>query len=144
MSLVEALVDPARQQAVVADCERLVESEVANKRGVRGLAVKAGFKTVRRVRPGFIRQVIRVLLPEFAAAVDPFHAAALERGADVEADFRSRASDIADALLAVTDRRAARADNRVVLKAYRTLRGQAKGHVASAVPGLARIVVRHT
>ena len=46
-------------KATVIDgvCE-LVEREVAGKRGLTGVAVKAGFAVVTRVKPGFIREVV--------------------------------------------------------------------------------------
>ncbi|MEL6548399.1 MAG: hypothetical protein AAFQ82_27495 [Myxococcota bacterium] len=50
---------------------------------------------------------------------------------------------MANALLGVTDERAARADNQTLKKAYKKLRPKAVGHVESAVPGIARIIEKH-
>ena len=56
---------------------------------------------------------------------------------------RSRADEVAEGLLAVTDRRAQRARNKVLIKAYRKLRPLGKGHVAVAVPALGALLDRH-
>ena len=50
------------------------------------------------------------------------------------------ASRVADALLAITDKKAERSTNGVVKSAYGKLRGMAKSNVESAIPGLAKIV----
>ena len=47
-------------------------------------------------------------------------------------------SRVADALLGVTDRRAAKSSHRTLRKAYEKLRPIAKGHVEEAIPGIGR------
>ena len=142
MTLVEALKDPGRKAAVVEACARLVETEVDRKTGLVGVAVRTGFRTVRTLSPRFVPRAFEVLLPEFAPAIDPHYASARQSG-DVVAWFVAHAGEVADALLGVTDARAAKADQAVLLRVYRTLRGRAREHVIEAVPGLARIVVEH-
>ena len=51
---------------------------------------------------------------------------------------------IAEALLGITDDRAARAPGGVVKKSYEKLRPTAKKHVEEAVPGVARLIDKHT
>jgi hypothetical protein len=142
VTLVDALKDPVKRAAVVAACAKLVEEEVGRKSGLVGVAVRTGFKTVSSLTPRFVPRAFEVLLPEFAPAIDPLYAKARESG-DVRKWFGDHAGAVADALLAVTDARAARADHAVLVRVYRTLRGRARDHVIEAVPGLARIVVEH-
>lgn len=142
MSLVEVLRDPARRRAVVADGVRLIEEEVASKRGLSGAALKAGFKTVQKLKPGIVAHALDRLLPEFAPRVDPYYVQAAAQG-DVRAFFEARASEIADALLAVTDEKARTAQNAVMLKVYRGLRGHAHAHTVAAVPRLADLILKH-
>ena len=141
-TLTQVLTDPIRRGAVVKDAALLVESEVGSKRGMRGMALKGGYKSVKRIKPGIIEEALEMLLPQFAPAVDPYYARGRESG-NVESFFTSHADEIADALLGVTDRRAARATNRVMKKVYSSLRGQAKVHVVDAIPGLSRLVSKH-
>ena len=58
--------------------------------------------------------------------------------------FRDHANVVADDLLAVTDGLAERAQNRVLVKLYRSLRGQARDHVALSVPRIPELLARHT
>ncbi len=70
-TLTEALVSESRKGAVVDDCVLLIDAEVAGKGGLTGLAIKAGYRTVQGIKPGFVRQVVVYLLPEFAQALEP-------------------------------------------------------------------------
>lgn len=142
MTLVEVLRDPTRRTAVIQEGERLIEDEVARKSGLSGMAVKAAFSTVRSVRPGAVRHLLGMLLPAFAPAMDPLVTEARASGLGIEAFFSAQAGRVADTLLGVTDRKAEQADNAVLVKAYRALRGQARSHVMDAAPGLGRLVAR--
>ena len=141
-ALSEALADDTRRKAVVADCVQLIEDEVGRKRGLRGMALKTGYKTVKALRPGIIGHATNRLLPDFAPAIDPFYDKGIAAG-DLQRYFASNDDAIAEALLGVTDGHAQRATNRVMIRVYKTLRGAAKDHVKDAVPGLARVVAKH-
>jgi hypothetical protein len=142
MNLTEILVDPERKKQVVADCGRVLEAEVASKRGFRGAALKTGYRGFKRVRPGMVAAAFDRLLPAFAPAIDPFY----ERGrasGDVHRYFEAQAGPIADALLSVTDAKADRAANRLLVRIYRSLRGPARAYVMGAAPRISEIIVRH-
>lgn len=141
------LTDPARRRDVVRDAERLLDDEVSAKSGLTGLAIKGAFKVVKGMRPGMIPDVIDGLLDDFAARLDPFYQAQLtattpSRGL-VEA-FTARKSEIADALLGITDDRAKNTRHTTLKKAYEQLRPQGKKNVEEAIPGVARLVEKHT
>src|SRR5580693_6931137 len=59
-----------KKEQVVDDCCSLIDSEVKDKGGISGLAIKAGYGAVKGVKPGFVRTVVSDLLPEFASALD--------------------------------------------------------------------------
>ncbi|MEZ4319633.1 MAG: hypothetical protein R3F61_19110 [Myxococcota bacterium] len=141
-TLVAALADDSKKKAVIADSVVLIEQEVADKGGLRGAAIKTGFATVKKIKPGIMAAAVEQLLPAFAPAVDPFYARARESG-DVRGWFTGHADEIADALLAITDGKAERAQNRVMKKVYSSLRGQAKLHTAAAMPRLADLIQKH-
>ncbi len=142
-SLVEALKNEATKSAAVKDACALVDDEVEKKSGLSGMAIKAGYKTVKGFKPGFIEKAVGDMLPEFAVALDPFEKEARAKGQPIGAYFAANASRVADALLAITDGKAERSQNKVVKGAYGKLRGMAKANVESAVPGLAAIVEKH-
>jgi hypothetical protein len=141
-TLVDVLKDPTRVDAVVADGVKLIEEEVGSKGGLTGMALKAGYKTVKALKPGIIADALKHLLPDFAPAVDPHYATARAAG-DVRGYFTRNADRIADSLLAVTDAKGARAKNAVIKRAYDGLRPQAKKHTAEAMPRLADLVSKH-
>jgi hypothetical protein len=69
-SLTEILNSETKKNQVVDDCCTVIDQEVADKGGLSGIAIKAGFAAVKGVKPGFVRHVVFDLLPEFAAALD--------------------------------------------------------------------------
>lgn len=142
--LADVLNSPEKKATVVKDCLALIDAEVADKGGLSGMAVKTGYKAVKGVKPGFVENVVRDLLPEFAAAVDPVYQEAKAQDRPVGAHFSAEKSRVADSLLAITDGKAERSKNRVVKKTYATLRGTAKRHVEAAVPRLGGLIERHT
>ena len=142
-SLTDALSDPNRVETVVTDCLVLLEEEVATKKGISGLGIKAGFKAVKSAKPGFLAAVIHHLLPEFTAALDPVYQEALAKGIGITPYFEQNAGRVADDLLTITDRKAEASGNRLLQGAYNKLRGIAKKHVEQAVPRLARLIEKH-
>ena len=143
--LVEALSSPANKAAVVADCVRIIDEEVADKGGISGLAVKAVYKTVKGLRADFIQRAVEGLLPEFAQKLEPFWEQK-QKDAPNEATERwlkARSSQVADALLEVTDARAKRSDKGVVRSAYEKLRPTGKKNVEEAMPRIARLIDKH-
>jgi len=144
MSLRDALTDDARRPAIVEDCCTLIDEEVKSKSGLGGMTIKAGYKTVKGVKPGFVRKVVEGLLPEFAEALEPIHAEATAKNAGVKAHMVAEKARVADALLAVTDARAEKTKYKLVKSTYKKLRGSAKKNVEAAVPRLGDLVERYS
>lgn len=142
--LSDVLTNDENRVQVVDDCLRLIDAEVADKRGLSGMVVKAGYKAVKGIRPGFLRKVVHDLLPEFADAVEPTYLEAHAKKRPVSVYFVEHGDRVADALLAVTDGRAQRTKSGVVKATYERLRGTAKKNVEAAVPRLGELVERHT
>lgn len=144
MSLETILTDPARRPAVVADLNELVGQEVKDKGGMSGAAVKLGYQTVSKIRPGVVPAAVDRMLPQFAGALQPFYADyQAAPGAGFGAYLVSRESEAADALLAVTDRRAEGSSSEALKKAYAKLRPNAQKNVAEALPRLGSLIEKH-
>ncbi|MCA9531663.1 MAG: hypothetical protein KC543_16150 [Myxococcales bacterium] len=142
-TLLEALQDDARRAAAIDDCVALIDGEVARKSGLGGAALKMGYKAVQGVRPGFVRHVVEALLPDFADALEPLHEQAVAAGKPLDTYFDNHRGEVSEALLSVTDAKAAESSNSVVKGAYKRLRGGAKKHVEEAAPGLGALLERH-
>jgi hypothetical protein len=142
-SLSDVLNDPAKKPAIVDDCVVLIDSEVADKSGLSGLAIKAGYGAVKGIKPGFIKQAVTDLLPEFANALEPIWKEARDKSKPIGGYFVDNQSRVADALLAITDEKAKRSKSSVVRGTYERLRGTAKKNVEQAVPRLGKLIEKH-
>lgn len=140
-SLKDVLLDESKKTDVVDACCKLIDDEVADKGGISGLAIKAGYGVVKGVKPGFVKKVVTDLLPEFATALEPTYQQAKADGKPVGSFFEAQRSQVADALLAITDAKAAKASG-AVKSTYDKLRGTAKKNVEAAVPRLGALVQR--
>ena len=142
-TLSEILLVPGTRPTVIADCVRLIEEEVDSKGGLTGLAVKAAFALVKAVKPGFVSEAVDHMLDDFVKRLEPFWADAQARNEPVGALMSARAGQVADALLAISDERAARAKNQGLRKAYDKLRPTGKKHVEAAVPRIGRLIAKY-
>ena len=142
-TLKEILLVPGNRPKVVADCTTVVQEEVDSKGGLSGLAIKAAYAVVKAVKPGFISEALDHMLDDFVARLEPFWADAQAKNEPVGALMNARAGEVADALLAISDERAARAKNQGAKKAYEKLRPTGKKHVEAAVPRLGRLIAKH-
>src|SRR3954470_4739893 len=142
-SLREQLGSGDKRSAVIVDACQVLDAEVADKSGLSGLAIKGAYKVVQGVRPGFIRDAVDHLLNDFLSAVDPVYQEAAAKKQKAGSYLEQNSSRVADALLAVTDQRAERADSKVVKSAYQKLRPMAKKQVEGATPRLSKLVEKH-
>lgn len=141
------LADRSKRPAILSDCERLIQDEVDSKGGLSGMGIKAAYKIVCAVKPGIIRESMDGLLDDFVKRLEPFYAQHRDmNGGDPKqfGDFLAkRPSEVADALLGITDDRARRAKNTTLKGAYDKLRPQAKKHVEEAIPRVGRTLGAH-
>jgi len=142
-SLVDVLTDVSKKADVVRDCLEIIDREVDDKGGLSGLAIKAGYKAVSGIKPGFIKNVVTDLLPEFAKAIEPVYTEGKTAGKPTVAHLETNAGRVADALLAITDGKAQRSKSGVVKGTYERLRPTAKKNVEQSIPRLARLVEKY-
>ena len=145
--LQDILLDSTKRPQVVADCAQLVDEEVAGKGGLSGLAVKGGYAIVKKIKPGIVPEAVDRLLNDFVAQLDPFYTAfAAQSGgnpAGLQSYLQGRASEVATALLGITDAKVSKAENRTIKTAYEKLRPAGAKHVEAAVPGIARVLSKY-
>ena len=143
-SLPEVLVTDSKKQVVVEDCLHLIDEEVKDKGGLSCFAIKAGYSAIKGVKPGFVANVVGDLLPEFANVLDPIFQESQTKGEKVSDYFTTHSGRVADALLGITDAKAARSKSGVVKGTYDKLRGTAKKNVEAAVPRLGKLIEKHS
>jgi uncharacterized protein DUF6918 len=142
-TLKASLLDSDRRGAVVADLQDFVDREVASKGGLSGGVIKTGYAAVKRVRPGIIRSAIDSMLDDFADALEPHWAAYRSQPVPGFGAFLAgRPHEVAQSLLAVTDRRAERSSRAAVTSVYGKLRPKGEQNVIEALPRLGDLVER--
>jgi hypothetical protein len=143
-TLDQILLAPDVQPDVVADCQTLIAQEVADKSGFSGAAIKLAYKTANAFAPGYLQSMVEKMLPELVAALEPYWAAYTASGASGFGDFLAkRGSEVAEAMLAVSDEHARMSRKAVILKAYGTVRGSASKHIEAALPALGALVEKY-
>jgi hypothetical protein len=132
------------QPKVIADCFLLIEQEVSDKSGVSGTAVKLAYKTVNTFMPGHVRHMVESLLPQMVDKLEPFWADFNTSGGAEFGDYLAKRGDeVSQALLSVTDARAAASGRPTVIRAYGTVRGGAVKHVQAALPRVGDLVLKY-
>lgn len=129
---------------MIDDACRVLDEEVSDKSGLGGMAVKAAYGLVKGIKPGFIRQAVDHLLDEFLDVMNEFTVEAQAKGMKPGALILQDRARMANALLAVTDRRAEKAESGVVRKTYDKLRPAAQKHVEAAAPRVAALLDKYT
>jgi hypothetical protein len=139
-TLREKVSDPAARQRAIDEGIKTVDAEVSERTGLGGMALKAAYAMVKGIAPGIMPKLLNNMLDEMMDALQPFHDQAKQAGVDLRQHFAQQPARVADALLGVTDRRAAKADAGPLKKGYEKLRPVAQKHVEQALPRLADLV----
>lgn len=143
-TLGEILLAPDTQPKVVADCHSLIEQQLAERSGISGAAVKLAYRTVNTFLPGHVRHMVESLTPEMVDQLDPYWADFRTSGGAQFGDYLAKRGDeVSQALLSVTDARAAASTRPTVIKAYNGARGSAAKHVQAALPQLGELVQKY-
>jgi hypothetical protein len=146
-TLQEMLLAPGIRPTVVADCEDLVTNQVAELSGVTGAAIKLAYNTVRRFDSDHIHAMVETILPNVADALQPYWAQFSAQYTPSSGDFggylAAREEEVAEALLAITDRRRDNSVRPVIVKAYNTIRGRASKQVKAALPALGLLIQKY-
>ena len=94
--------------------------------------------------PGHVRFMVGDLLPDMVAALEPFWADFRISGGSGFGDYLvKRGDEVGEALLSVTDARAAASSRPTVIRAYGTVRGHAVKHVQAALPRVGDLILKY-
>jgi hypothetical protein len=99
---------------------------------------------VNKFAAGHVRHMVSTLLPAMSEQLQPYWTDFRTSG---EPDFggflAQRGPEVAQALLAVTDARAAASGRPTIIKAYGAVRGHAAKHVEAALPHVGDLVLKY-
>ena len=143
-TLQEALLAPGTKPHVVADCQALIDAEVAGKSGLSGAGLKVAYKAVTSFASGYYRSVIENMLPDMVAQLERFWADFVAAGGGSFGDYLAKRSDeVSEALLSVTDRMGRESSRATVVRAYNAVRGGAAKNIQAALPNLGALVQKY-
>jgi hypothetical protein len=143
-TLQEFLLTPENQPKVIADCHTLIQEEISDKSGISGATVKLAYKTVNTFAPGHVNYLLESLLPGIVDKLEPYWADFSASGGSGFGDYLAKRGDeVAEALLSVTDARAAASERPTIIRAYRSVRGSAAKHVQAALPHVGDLVLKY-
>ena len=143
-ALNDVLLEPNTRPQVISDCVSLVETEINQKSGLTGVAIKTAFTVVNKVDPRFVHLAVSSLIDEFVHAMGPTYASYKRDGKNgLRAYWIQEKSSLADSLLQVADNRMDRAKNKVLKKAYSKLRPTGLKHVEASVPAIADVITKY-
>ena len=143
-TLHQILLAPESRPHVVDDCYELIRQEVSDKSGISGTALKLAYKTATTFAPGHVHKMVNSLLPKMADNLQPFWADFVASGGVDFGDYLTKHGDeVSEAMLAVTDARAAASGRPVIVRAYRSVRNGAAKHIQAALPQVGDMVLKY-
>ncbi len=141
-TLADILGAPQHRDAVIADVVKLVEAQVANRRGLSGLSLRTALGVVRAARPDPLQRAVARLLPQFAAALEPlyqrFRSGREDR--DFSVFLQKNADAATAALLATADARVEGLANASLKSVYARFRGLGETEVRASVAPLSKLI----
>jgi hypothetical protein len=143
-TLQEILLTPDVRPKVLADCQALIDQEIADKSGASGAAIKLAYKTATSFAPGYLRKTLEDMLPQMVEKLEPYWADFSSSGSSEFGDYLcKRGQEVSEDLLSLTDQIAAVSKRPTIIKAYRAVRGSAGKHVQAALPRLGDLVMKY-
>lgn len=141
-SLTELVDDPGERDTLAAEAVKETERAIKSRRGLKAMVAQVALETINRLRPGFLQRQINALLPGMALALDPWWAEGVEQG-DAPAWLNSHPTEVALALLDVTDDHVAAANDAAAVAVYQRVRPQAPKRIAAEMPRIGRFIEKH-
>jgi hypothetical protein len=140
-TLADILLAPKRRDALITKTASWIERYVHELHGLRGMALRAGLATAKSARHDIVERATARLLPEFAAALEPFWQRFRATGEKDFGDYLRRHAKQASAeMMSVTDVRIAASPNRALHAAYKRLRGTLEHELEKLLPDIARMI----
>ncbi len=140
-ALVEYFHAEEQRQTLITQIEHVVDGRVAQQTGIGGLAIKGAYKTVQKVKKGFVTASIEFLLDGWLGKIQVYWDAFVDtQGVSFSQFLGPQARQVAGDMLTVTDAHINNSEYKTVAKLYRKLRPTAQEHVAGAVPDICDVI----
>ena len=142
-TLSDLLLAPERRDTINAKTAAWIERYVQDSSGIRGIALKTGLKAAKAARPDAVERAVSRLMPEFAAALEPYWQKFRASGEkDFAAYLKRHAGEASAAMMARTDARIAASPNKTLHAGYKRMRGTLETELEKLLPDIARMIGR--
>jgi len=138
--IADLLNNPTRRQSLIGDCVLLIESQVSQKTGLYGIAVKTAFAAIQRLSPRIIYKAMDALIDDLATCLEPF---IRKDPSHIVATFTAERNEICTRLLEVSDNRVNGVDIDLIQSIYRKLRPKADKHIIPTIPDIGIMIQHH-
>ena len=139
-TLKDILLAPHQKDALLADCVQLLEREITELRGLKGMALKTTVNMLKSAKPGVLNRAVAILIPAFTEALEPLHRQFRKSGdRDFSLFLQKHAHETTAALISVADTRIAEGSD-AAKSVYAKFRGTAESHIMHAVPRLSKLL----
>lgn len=143
-SLARILWSAPERDALIAELAAALDQHIASRSGLKGMAMKTGFASLKLAQPDVASRAIRALLPQVSEALDPLYAQFHhDSGTDFGAFLAQHAATTATQLLAATDSRIGNSRNTMAQALYKRFRSSASEELTSLLPALGRVLGKH-
>ncbi len=143
-SLPDILLSLRHPDALVAALAGTLEAHISSRSGLKGLAMKAGFSTLRSAKPDIASRAVRMLLPEIGKALDPLYAEfTRSQSTDFGAFLQGHGERAASLVIAAVDARLAQASSAPAKAIYKRFRGQAGEELQQLLPTMGSVLSTH-
>lgn len=143
-SLSHILLSAPDREGLVNDLARTLENHIAKMGGLKGMAAKAGYNTLKAGKPNIATGIMRRYLPDFATALDPYHAAFQQsRTGDFGQYLAANAEEAAAAVLEKIDARLKNLPPSPTLKMFQQFRGLSEKELAAVLPKIGQVMAAH-
>ena len=144
MAKLTSLLEGPRRDALIEDVVALVERHAEQRKGLRGVTLRAGLAWVHRRLPDAIPRTVTQLLPELIEALQPLHEQSQARtGSDFARYLKKDPAVVGETLMSIADARVERSSNTALKAFYARFRSTAEHEVEGLVPALADALAKH-
>ena len=144
MAKLDALLEEPRRAALIDDVVALVERHARQRKGLRGVTLRAGLAWVHRKLPDAIPRTVTRLLPDLIEAlVQRPERSKARNGSDFAAFLKRDRKQVAETLLGIADARVERSTNTGLKAFYARFRSTAEHEAEGLVPALADALAKH-
>ena len=140
MCLSEKLLAPAVRPAVSTDLAATIDTEVSNKRGLSGAAIKTGYAAAKKKAD--VPKVLNENLEQITAIFDPYWEQFGGQG-DFGAYLAGRGDEVTADILKVADARAQATSRDQISKVYGSMRGKAADLIKESLPAIGATLQKH-